>query len=48
MAVNFSIGYNRIFNVTDRNNKFDFIKSGTDKDGYIQIQLSFSVYELEN
>ena len=48
IAVTFLTGYNRIFTVTDRNNKFYFIISGTDKDGYIQIQISFGVYELEN
>ena len=48
IAVTFFIGYNGIFNVTDKNNKFYFIKSSTDKDGYIQIQMPNGAYELEN
>ena len=33
IAVTFLTGYNGIFNVTDKNNNFYFIKSITDKDG---------------
>ena len=36
IAVTFLFGYNGIFNATNSNNKFYFIKSITDKDGYIQ------------
>ena len=34
IAVTFLTGYNSIINVTNENNKFYFIKSITDKDGY--------------
>ena len=47
-AVTFQSGYNGIFNVTDKNNKFYFIKSVTDKDGYIQITIPPGAYGLEN
>ena len=46
LAVTFLTVYNGIFNVTNSNNKYYFIKSITDKDGYIQITLS--PYKLEN
>ena len=36
-AVTFSTGYNGIFNVTYKNNKFYFTKSITHDDGVIQI-----------
>ena len=39
-AVTFLTGYNGIFNVTNTNKKFYFIKLGTDKDGYIQMVLT--------
>ena len=39
IAVTFLTGCNGIFNVTDKNNKFCFIKSITDEDGYIQITI---------
>ena len=45
-AVTFLTGYNGIFNVTDKNNKFYFIKSITDKDGFIQITIPPGAYEL--
>ena len=48
IAVTFLSGYNGIFNVTDKNIKFYFIKSITDKDGYIQITIHPGAYELEN
>ena len=38
IAVTFLTGYNGIFNVTNSNNKFYFIKSLSDEDGFIQIQ----------
>ena len=48
LAVTFLTGYNGIFNVTDKNNKFYFIKSITDKDGYIQITIPPGAYEIES
>ena len=48
VAVTFLTGYNGIFNVTSNNNNFYFIKSITDKDGFIQITISPGAYELEN
>ena len=48
IAVTFLTGYNGIFNVTNSNNNFYFIKSITDKDGYIQITIPPGAYELEN
>ena len=47
-AVIFLTGYNGLFNVTNSNNKFYFIKSVTDKDGYIQIIIPPGAYEFEN
>ena len=47
IAVTFLTGYNGIFNVTDKNNKFYFLKSITDKDGYIQIIIPPGAYEIE-
>ena len=41
-------GYNGIFNVTDKNNKFYFLKSITDEDGYIQITIPPGAYEIES
>ena len=46
IAVTFLTGYNGIFNVTDKNNKFYFNKSITDKDGYIQITIPPGAYEI--
>ena len=48
IAVTFLTAYNGIFNVTDENNKVYFIKSVTDKDGYIQIQIPNGTYEIES
>ena len=47
IAVTFLTAYNGIFNVTDKNIKFCFVKSITDKDGYIQITISPGAYEIE-
>ena len=47
-AVTFLTGYNGIFNVTDKNNKFYFTKSITVDDGFIQITIPPGAYELEN
>ena len=48
IAVTFLTGYNGIFNVTNKNNKFYFIKSITDEDGYIQISIPQGAYEIES
>ena len=48
IAVTFLSGYNGIFNVTSKNNKFSFIKSITDEDGYIQITIPPGAYEIES
>ena len=47
IAVTFLTAYNGIFNVTDKNNKFYFLKSITDE-GHIQITIPPCAYELEN
>ena len=48
IAVTFLTGYNGIINVTNSNNKFHFIKSITDKNGYIQITIPPGAYEIES
>ena len=48
VAVTFLTGYNGIFNIKNENNKFYFIKSITDKDGYIQITIPPGAYQLQN
>ena len=48
IAVTFLSGYNGIFNVTNSNNKFYFLNSITDDDGYIQITISPGAYEIES
>ena len=48
IAVTFLTGYKFIFNVTDKNNKFYFIKSITGEDGYIQISIKPGAYEIES
>ena len=48
IAVAFLTGYTGIFNVTDKNNKFYFMKSITDEDGYIQITIPLGAYEFES
>ena len=48
IAVTFLTGYNGIFDVTNSNNKFYFIKSITDENGYIQITIPPAAYELES
>ena len=47
IAVTFLTGYNGIFNLTPENNKFYFMKSNTDKDGFIQIIIPPGAYEIE-
>ena len=39
IAVTFLTGYNGIFNVTNSNNKFYFVKSISYEDGFIQITI---------
>ena len=46
IAVTFLTGYNGIFNVTDKNNKFYFFKSITD-DSHIQITIPQGSYQIE-
>ena len=49
IAVTFLTGYNGIFNVTNSNNKFYFMKSITEEDGFIQITIiPPGAYELNN
>ena len=45
IAITFLTGYNGFFNVTDKNNKFSFINSITDKDGFIQITITPGAHE---
>ena len=45
LAFTFLTGYNGIFNVTNSNNKFYFLKSITDEDGYTQITFPLGNYE---
>ena len=47
VAVTFLTGYNGIFNVTDKNNKFYFKKAIKDED-FIQIRISEGAYEIES
>ena len=48
IAVTFLTAYNGIFSVTNENNQFYFIKSITDKDGYILITFPPGAYEMES
>ena len=47
IVVTFLSGYNGIFNVTNTNNKFYFMKSISDEDGFIQITIPPSANEIE-
>ena len=47
IAVTFLTGYNGIFNLTPKNNKFYLIKSITDEDGFIQITIPPGAHEIE-
>ena len=47
IAVTFLTGYNGIFNVTNKNNKFYFAKSVSD-DGYVPITIPPGAYEIES
>ena len=44
IAVTFLTGYNGIFNVTNSNNKFYFMKAITDEDGFVQITIPSGAY----
>ena len=46
VAVNFSTGYNGMFNDTTSYNKFYFAKSNTDKNGFKQTTFPQSAFEL--
>ena len=48
IAVTFFTGYIGIFNVTNSNNKFHFMKSITDEDGFIQNTIPPRAYEIES
>ena len=45
-ALTFRTGYNEIFKVTIKNNKFSFATSVTNKAGLIQITIPLGVFEL--
>ena len=47
IAITFLTGYNGIFNVTNSNNQFFFLKTITDKDGHVHITIPPGAYELE-
>ena len=47
IAVTFLAGYNGIFNVTNKNNKFYFFKSITDE-GHIKVFIPPGAYEIES
>ena len=46
IAITFLTGYNSIFNITEKNNKFYFAKSISD-DGFIKITIPPGPYEIE-
>ena len=48
IAITFLTGYNGVFNVTNSNIKFNFKKTITDEDGFIQISIPQGAYEIEN
>ena len=48
IAITFPTEYNRIFNVTSKNNKIYFAKSVNDKNGLIRKTIPPSAYELES
>ena len=47
IAITFLTGYNDIFNVTDKNNKFYFKKAIKDED-FIKIRFPPGAYEIES
>ena len=48
IAATFLTGYNGIFNVTVKSNKFYFAKSISDEDGFIQNTIPPVAYEIES
>ena len=48
LVVTFPTGYNGTFNDTEKNIKFYFANSLSDEDGFIQILIPKSAYELES
>ena len=48
IAVTFPTGFNGVFNVTDQNSNFCFMKSITDEDAYIQITSPPGAYKIES
>ena len=48
IAVTFLIGFNGIFDITNKKNKFYFMGSITDEDVYIQITMPPGAYEIES
>ena len=48
ISITFLSGYNGFFKVTDKNNKFYFMKSITDEDGSIQKTIPPGAYEIES
>ena len=46
-AVNFLNVYNGFFNVSNSNNKFHFVKSITDEDGFVRITIPPGAYKIE-
>ena len=48
IAITFLTGINGIFNVATSNNKFYFTKWITDKDGFVQLTIRQSSYELKS
>ena len=48
IAVTFLTRYNGIFKVLNSNNKFYFAKSISDEDGFFQITIPESAYEIES
>ena len=47
IAVTFLTGYNCFFNVTNPNNMFYFMKSITNEDRFVQINIPPGAYEIE-
>ena len=46
IGVTFHACYNALFNITDKNNKFYFVKSISDED-HIEITIRSGIYEIE-
>ena len=47
IAVIFLTGYNGIFNLTNWNNNFYFMKTISDENGFVQITIAPGAYEME-